>query len=173
MISYGTDVSDTLTCPGSQACVSTTLYQRQPSDGWSATMAWCEDPDNATELFRSLVETVLTLVPDDGLTTTADPDTTTTTVNDEIPTVTDTDTTFTTRPTSLGGEGNETGSPDPDIEDDGGSGTNVGAIAGGVVGGVAGLVLIVLAIWFVMRRQKKKNAELREIGGGYVAPEPK
>jgi hypothetical protein len=49
----------------------------------------------------------------------------------------------------------------------------VGAIAGGVVGGVAGLTLILLALWFILKRQKKKNAELREIGGGYVAPERK
>jgi LPXTG-motif cell wall-anchored protein len=42
-----------------------------------------------------------------------------------------------------------------------------------VVGGVAGLALILLAAWFILRRQKKKNAELREIGAGYVAPEPK
>jgi hypothetical protein len=49
----------------------------------------------------------------------------------------------------------------------------VGAIAGGVVGGVAGLALVILAVWFIMRRQKKKNAEMREIGVGYTAPEPK
>jgi LPXTG-motif cell wall-anchored protein len=42
-----------------------------------------------------------------------------------------------------------------------------------VVGGVAGLALILLAAWFILRRQKKKNAELREIGTGYIAPEPK
>ncbi|KAL4924157.1 uncharacterized protein BDV17DRAFT_275331 [Aspergillus undulatus] len=54
--------------------------------------------------------------------------------------------------------------------EDGGSGTNVGAIAGGVVGGVAGLALILAALWYSLRRKKKKDAELREIGSGYVAP---
>ncbi|KAL4868403.1 hypothetical protein BDV12DRAFT_103018 [Aspergillus spectabilis] len=178
MIVYGD--GQTLTCANNDPCVETTLFQRQPSNGWSATMAWCMDPDNPTSIYRSFVGTQLTLVPEDSFTTTtaSSPDTTNT---GDIPTRTDS--TFTTSrtttpdtdndPSPSGSEGsNETTTPQTETEDSG-SGTNVGAIAGGVVGGVAGLVLIILAIWFVLRQKKKKNAELREIGAGYVAPEPK
>ncbi|KAL2832223.1 hypothetical protein BJY01DRAFT_253996 [Aspergillus pseudoustus] len=153
------------TCENNNPCVSTTMYQREPSNGWSATMAWCMDADNPTTLYRSFVGTQLTLVPvdEDFSTNTLDDDTTTTS-----PTTTTTTTpTFTTTTTSLS-DGVQT--PTPDNGDDG---PNVGAIAGGVVGGVAGLALILFAIWFVLRQQRKKNAELREIGNGYVAPEPK
>ncbi|KAL4948635.1 hypothetical protein BDW69DRAFT_189094 [Aspergillus filifer] len=57
--------------------------------------------------------------------------------------------------------------------EDEGSSTNVGAIAGGVVGGVAGLALIILGLWFYLRRKKQKDAELREIGLGYTGREVK
>ena len=44
--------------------------------------------------------------------------------------------------------------PTPDSNnDDDGSSSPVGAIAGGVVGGVAGLALVVLAVWFLLRRR--------------------
>ncbi|KAL4933037.1 ATP-binding protein [Aspergillus undulatus] len=105
---------------------------------------------------------------------------------ENIPTITESFAVSTPTPTSgsdlagselAGGEGgNESSAPEPSPEikaedRESGSGTNVGVIAGGVVGGVAGLALIVLAVWFILRRQKKKNAELREIGAGYIAPE--
>ncbi|KAL2811957.1 hypothetical protein BJX63DRAFT_263887 [Aspergillus granulosus] len=152
------------TCENNNPCVSTTMYQREPADGWSATMAWCMDPDNPTTLYRSFVGTQLTLVPvDDGFTT------------DDLDDITTTSTTATTTSsstfiTTTTTEPDPAHTVDPEPEDDG---PNVGAIAGGVVGGVAGLALILLAAWFILRRQKKKNAELREIGNGYVAPEPK
>ncbi|KAL3443273.1 hypothetical protein BJX65DRAFT_311953 [Aspergillus insuetus] len=151
------------TCENNNPCVETTMYQAEPQNGWSATMAWCMDPDNPTTLYRSFVGTQLTLVPvDEDFTTDVD-DTTTTT---RTPTTTTTSTFITTTTTTP--DPAQTGDSEP--EDDG---PNVGAIAGGVVGGVAGLALILLAAWFILRRQKKKNAELREIGTGYVAPEPK
>ncbi|KAL2819257.1 hypothetical protein BDW59DRAFT_165119 [Aspergillus cavernicola] len=164
----------TFTCENNNACVETTIFQRQPSAGWSATMAWCIDEDNPTTIYRSFVGTQLTLVPagSTAITTSSDPETTDTTTSDEIPTVTRSDSTMsTTTTTSITGssEPQQTGGSEPDSDD----GPNVGAIAGGVVGGVAGLVLIILAAWFVMRRQKQKNAELREIGTTYVAPEAK
>lgn len=65
-----------------------------------------------------------------------------------------------------------TAPPDSGNEHDGGKGPNVGAIAGGVVGGVAGLTLILAALWFYMRRRKQKEAEMRELGAGYVPPAP-
>ncbi|KAL5341397.1 hypothetical protein BJX70DRAFT_50955 [Aspergillus crustosus] len=180
MIAFG--AGETMTCPNNEPCVETTLYQRQPSNGWSATMAWCMDADNPTSIYRSFVGTQLTLVPEDSFTTTTASDLDSTdTGTGTIPTRTTTRTTsntsssFTTSTSTdpSGGEGgSETVTPDPEGEESG-SGTNVGAIAGGVVGGVAGLVLIVLAIWFVLRQKKRKQAELREIGTGYVAPEPK
>jgi hypothetical protein len=37
------------------------MYQAEPQNGWSATMAWCMDPDNPTTLYRSFVGTQLTL----------------------------------------------------------------------------------------------------------------
>ncbi|OJJ56134.1 hypothetical protein ASPSYDRAFT_34130 [Aspergillus sydowii CBS 593.65] len=63
-----------------------------------------------------------------------------------------------------------TAHPDSGNNDDGGDGTNVGAIVGGVVGGVAGLALILAALWFYLRRRKQKEAEMRELGAGYVPP---
>ncbi|OJJ57428.1 hypothetical protein ASPSYDRAFT_1053198 [Aspergillus sydowii CBS 593.65] len=64
---------------------------------------------------------------------------------------------------------NGAGTGDPDT---GGSGTNnTGAIVGGTVGGVAGLVLIILAAWYALRQYKAKNAEMRELGIGYVPPQ--
>jgi beta-lactamase regulating signal transducer with metallopeptidase domain len=39
------------------------------------------------------------------------------------------------------------------------SSTSVGAIAGGVVGGVVGVALLVLLVWFVMRRKRKAKVE--------------
>ncbi|CEL02090.1 hypothetical protein ASPCAL01665 [Aspergillus calidoustus] len=156
----------TYTCENNNPCVETTMYQAEPSNGWSATMAWCMDADNPTTLYRSFVGTQLTLVPADEDFTT-DTDDTTTTTTTRTPTTTTTTSTFITTTTTT---------PDPAHTDDSNpedDGPNVGAIAGGVVGGVAGLALILLAAWFILRRQKKKNAELREIGTGYVAPEPK
>ncbi|KAL4779853.1 hypothetical protein BJX76DRAFT_361404 [Aspergillus varians] len=167
------------TCPNNDPCVETTIYQQEPAKGLSATVAWCMDPDNATSLYRTFVATHL--VTDDLLmtsrtTTTSDPDETSTDTRD-MPTRTDTLATSTSaNPSEAGSDASDSDTASatstPEVEDKG-SGTNVGAIAGGVVGGVAGLALIILAIWFVMRRQKKKNAELREIGAGYVAPEAK
>lgn len=46
---------------------------------------------------------------------------------------------------------------------------NKGAIIGGTIGGVAGLVLIILAAWYVLRRHRAKRAEMREIGTTYVS----
>ncbi|KAI9368378.1 hypothetical protein BJX61DRAFT_546602 [Aspergillus egyptiacus] len=152
----------TVPCDPGVPCVTTTLFQREPADGWYATMAWCQDPDNPTTIYRSFVATDFSLVP-------------------VIVTVTDEPTT-TSGPTSSGAvppttpnggeeEPTNTNPPIPPPDDD--DGPNVGAIAGGVVGGVAGLALIILAVWLILRRQRKKNAELREIGTTYVAPEAK
>lgn len=38
------------------------------------------------------------------------------------------------------------------------------------MGGVAGLALILAALWFYLRRRKQKEAEMRELGAGYVPP---
>ncbi|KAL3473861.1 hypothetical protein BJX99DRAFT_232881 [Aspergillus californicus] len=50
-----------LTCANNAPCVSTTIYQEQPEDGWSATMAWCIDADNPTSIFRTFVGPQVTL----------------------------------------------------------------------------------------------------------------
>ncbi|KAL2871689.1 uncharacterized protein BJX67DRAFT_342806 [Aspergillus lucknowensis] len=161
------------TCANNNPCVSTTIYQREPENGWSATMAWCMIADNPTTIYRSFVGTqyVIGTPGDETLTTTSDSDPTET---ESTPTTTPTDTTLTTTTSPSSGLSGSSGAQrtaDPEPDDD--SGPNVGAIAGGVVGGVAGLALIVLALWFIFRRQRKKDAEVREIGAGYTAPEPK
>ena len=43
------------------------------------------------------------------------------------------------------------------------SSTPVGAIAGGVVSGVVGVALLVLLVWFVMRRKTKTKAEIPHV----------
>lgn len=52
---------------------------------------------------------------------------------------------------------------------DSGPGKDKGAIIGGTIGGVAGLVLIILAAWYILRRHRAKRAEMREIGTTYVS----
>ncbi|KAL2793693.1 hypothetical protein BJX66DRAFT_305481 [Aspergillus keveii] len=160
------------TCLNNNLCRTTTLFAQERSADWTAKMAWCMVDGIPNTLYRTFTGTQLTLVPADSFTTTLDPEPTTTTTRSPIPTSTETTLTTTASTTSidpsdLGAQRTDEAQPD----DDGGS--NVGAIAGGVVGGVAGLALIILAVWFVLRRQKKKNAEMREIGVGYTAPEPK
>ncbi|KAL4952201.1 hypothetical protein BDW69DRAFT_185658 [Aspergillus filifer] len=174
----GTYVSYTdgslFTCPNGNACVETTVYQEQPSDGWSVTMVWCMGEDNPTSLYRTFVvpaDSTATTTTEDTDTSTAE-DTRTVTVTVATNTSVPSDTADTHIDVSGGDNAGESGSPESETQDSG-SGTNVGAIAGGVVGGVAGLVLIILAVWFIMRRQRKKNLEVREIGAGYVAPDPK
>ncbi|KAL3496309.1 hypothetical protein BJX62DRAFT_232421 [Aspergillus germanicus] len=159
------------TCLNNNLCRTTTLFAQERSADWTAKMAWCMVDGIPNTLYRTFTGTQLTLVPADSTTTTSEPDTTTTTTRSPIPTSTETTLTTTASTTS----GDPSGvvvppTPTPRPDDDG---PNKGAIAGGVVGGVAGLALIILAAWFVMRRQKKKNAEMREIGVGYTAPEPK
>ncbi|KAL2813368.1 hypothetical protein BJX63DRAFT_431958 [Aspergillus granulosus] len=137
-------------------------------------MAWCMVDGIPNTLYRTFTGTQLTMVPAGSTTTSVDnSETTSTFTRDTSPTPTETTLGTTTssatsiHPSEIGSH--QTDEPEPDDD----SGTNVGAIAGGVVGGVAGLTLIILVVWFIMRRQKNKTAELREIGAGYAAPEPK
>lgn len=60
--------------------------------------------------------------------------------------------TTSTRSTASGTSGTSTPTPTPAAKK-----SNTGAIAGGVVGGVAGLALIALAVFFILRSQRKKN----------------
>ncbi|KAL4885423.1 hypothetical protein BJY04DRAFT_179704 [Aspergillus karnatakaensis] len=156
------------TCSNNNLCVETTLFEQETSAAWSVVMNWCMAESVPTSLYWTITGLQLTLVPADSTatTTSSDPEET------ETLSTPDSDT---TTPTNTNALPTRTDIPDSQLDDGGddGGGTNVGAIAGGVVGGVAGLVLIVLAVWFVMRRQKKKDAEVREIGGGYTEPEPK
>lgn len=62
----------------------------------------------------------------------------------------------------------ESGSGHPKDE---GSGSNVGAIAGGVVGGVAAIALVILAIFFWRRRQQKKKEQEEEQEKYYIPTE--
>ncbi|KAL2820854.1 hypothetical protein BDW59DRAFT_164548 [Aspergillus cavernicola] len=165
------------TCYNNNACVETTIFQQELSAGWSATIAGCVyDEDDPTTIYRSFVGTQLILVPADSIATTTslDPETTDETTGNVIHTIATVTTSepilSTTASTNItsSSEPQQTGDPELDNDDR----PNVGAIAGGVVGGVVVLVLIIFAAWFVMRRQKKKDAELMEIGT-YVAPEAK
>ncbi|KAL2869101.1 uncharacterized protein BJX67DRAFT_32434 [Aspergillus lucknowensis] len=156
----------TATCSEGRSCVEAILYERQTSAEWSATIPWCLLPEHPTVLYWLPTSTFTTTVDEDISTTqsTSLPEPMST-PDEYSPTGLPTDVSTTDGPTQTA-----TSNPDNDDDDDD-SGTNVGAIAGGVVGGVAGLTLIILAAWYIMRRQKKKSAEIRELGAGYVAPE--
>ena len=52
--------------------------------------------------------------------------------------------------------------PGPSSSDSSPKSTPVGAIVGGVVGGLAGLGLILLAVFFILKRRKSKNEEKNE-----------
>lgn len=52
--------------------------------------------------------------------------------------------------------GSASGDSSGSMDDNGGSSTNVGAIAGGVVGGVVGLALIGGLVWFLLRRRRRQ-----------------
>ncbi|KAL3456635.1 hypothetical protein BJX64DRAFT_270334 [Aspergillus heterothallicus] len=166
-----------MTCSNNNLCVTTTLFEQETSAGWTAKMAWCMVEGIPDTLYRTFTGTQLTMVPAGSITSssTDDSETTSTNTRDQFPTPTNSDTTLmttTSATTSIDASdipAQRTDDPKPDN----GGGSNTGAIAGGVVGGVAGLALIILAVWFIMRRQKKKSAELREIGAGYTAPDPK
>ncbi|KAL2838564.1 hypothetical protein BJY01DRAFT_219947 [Aspergillus pseudoustus] len=162
------------TCSNNNLCVTTTLFAQETSADWTAKMAWCMVDGIPDTLYRTFTGTQLTLVAADSITTSSDDsEPTSTTTRDPFPTSTETTLTTTTSSTTTIDPSELPSQRTDEPKPDNGGGTNTGAIAGGVVGGVAGLVLIALAVWFIMRRQKKKTAEMREIGAGYTAPDPK
>ncbi|KAL2814626.1 hypothetical protein BJX63DRAFT_391924, partial [Aspergillus granulosus] len=146
----------TLSCGQGSTCVEAMLYQAETSGTWSVTIPWCLLSDDPTVYYWTHMTTFTTTVDDESTTTPTSTPEDRTTPAANLPT--DVPTTDIPSPTPT------------EIPDDDSSGTNVGAIAGGVVGGVAGLILIILAGWYVMRRHRKKSEELRELGAGYSAP---
>ncbi|KAL4860366.1 hypothetical protein BDV12DRAFT_118432 [Aspergillus spectabilis] len=152
----------TSSCEAGRTCVEAMLYQEETSGTWNVTIPWCLLSDDPTVFYWTHMTTFTTTVDDESTTT---PTSTSEPEDRTIPAAnlpTEVPTTDASSPTP-------TETPDSYSDDDS-SGTNVGAIAGGVVGGVAGLLLIVLAGYYIMRRHRKKSEELRELGAGYVAP---
>lgn len=68
---------------------------------------------------------------------------------------------------------NPSASPGSDSSNGGSGHTHVAAIAGGVVGGVVGLLVLVgAALWFVRRRKTRKPASLLDMTGTRTEPTP-
>ncbi|PWY96744.1 hypothetical protein BO94DRAFT_580576 [Aspergillus sclerotioniger CBS 115572] len=138
------------------------------TNDWNVTGYWCLQSSAPNILYRTLVGTMVqdatpleTIVLSAPTRTVHNTTTGTTSGIEPSYTSTSFSPTITSAITSAvtSAEGTTGGSP--------GSHSNTGAIAGGVVGGVVGAAFLVAAGLFVMKRRKKKEAEMREIGTEY------
>ncbi|KAK1147092.1 hypothetical protein N8T08_001831 [Aspergillus melleus] len=132
-------------------CKTLMIYESYPhsTKGWSKTAHWCVGDSDPTVLFRNYESTLDMTIT--GITKpTSSPTSVPASTTASMP--------------------QDTGSSDS--SSGGKSDNKAGPIAGGVVGGVAAVAIVIAALFFIMKRQKKKNLELQavnEIGTEYVA----